>query len=117
MNLEDLFIYNQSMAIADRIWEIVMTWGSFAKFTLGKQWVNSSDSIAQNISEGFGRFHYRDAKNFYYYARGSLMESHTILSKAHNRKLISDKDYFDLQSEHKDLTVRLNNYIKTVGAN
>jgi four helix bundle protein len=78
MNLENLVIYKQSMEIAERIWDIVLIWDSFAKFTLGKQWVNASDSIGQNISEGCGWFHFKDSKNFFYYSRGSLFESLTI---------------------------------------
>jgi four helix bundle protein len=116
MNLENLVIYKQAMVIAQRIWDIVLAWDPFAKYTLGKQWVNASDSIGQNIREGYGRYHFRDAKNFFYYSRGSLFESITILEKAHNRKLISDTDYSELYSEHKDLTVRLNNFIQAVGS-
>jgi len=117
MNLKNLVIYKQSMEIAERIWDIVLIWDSFAKFTLGKQWVNASDSIGQNISEGCGRFHFKDSKNFFYYSRGSLFESQTILEKAHKRKLISETDYSELHFQHKDLTVRLNNFIKSVGSN
>jgi four helix bundle protein len=117
MNLEDLLIYLQAMTIAQKIWDIVLDWDSFAKYTLGKQWVNAADSIGQNISEGFGRYHYRDAKNFYYYARGSIFESLTILEKSKMRKLISECEYIELHSEHKDLAIRLNNFIRTIGNN
>ncbi len=115
MNLEDLNIYKSAMTLGQQVWEIVLTWDSFAKYTLGKQWVNASDSIGQNISEGFGRFHYKDSRNFYYYARGSLFESKTILEKAVNRKLISENKYLELHAEHNDLGIRLNNFIRVVG--
>ena len=115
MNLEDLIIYKSAMTLGQQVWEIVLTWDPFAKYTLGKQWVNASDSIGQNISEGFGRFHYKDSKNFYYYARGSLFESKTILEKAAKRKLISENKYLELHAEHNDLGIRLNNFIRVVG--
>jgi four helix bundle protein len=115
MEMDNLIIYKQSMSIAQRIWDIVLGWDSFAKYTLGKQWINASDSISQNISEGLGRYHYRDAKNFFYYSRGSLFESITILTKAQKRKLISESEFSELYAEPKDLTVRLNNFIQTVG--
>ncbi len=89
LNFNELEIYKQSMSLAEKIWLIVLCWDSFPKYTLGKQWVNASDSISQNISEGFGRFPYKDSKNFYYYARGSLFESIGILEKANNRKLVN----------------------------
>jgi len=56
----------------------------------GKQWVKSVDSVAANLSEGYGRYHIRDAKNFNYFSRRSLSETKTWLVKAHNQKLITD---------------------------
>jgi four helix bundle protein len=94
MKLEDLNIYQMSMTLADEVWNIVMKWENFEKFSIGKQLVNSIDSVSANISEGFGRFHYKDAKNFYYFARGSLYESKTWITKASNRNLI-DKEISD----------------------
>jgi len=35
------------------------------------------DSIAANLSEGFGRYHYKEKKNFSYYSIGSLYETKT----------------------------------------
>ena len=117
MELVDLNIYQISMKIGEEVWKIVMNWDSFAKYTLGKQWVNSSDSIAQNISEGYGRFHFKDSKNFYYFSRGSLLETMTILTKAFNRNLVSDEEFSQMQSELTDLKVRLNNFINRTGSN
>ncbi|WP_366521760.1 four helix bundle protein [uncultured Proteiniphilum sp.] len=34
---------------------------------MGKQWVRASDSIAANISEGFGRYTPNDSKKFLYH--------------------------------------------------
>jgi four helix bundle protein len=53
--IEDLEVYNLSEAFGDRIWYLVAKWEYFAKDTLGKQIVRSSDSIGANIAEGFGR--------------------------------------------------------------
>ena len=50
--------------------------------TIGKQLVRSADSIAANISEGFGRYHFKDSKRFYYISRGSLFETKTWLEKS-----------------------------------
>ena len=72
MRLEDLQVYQLSMSLGDRIRDIVIHWDYFAKDTVGKQLVKAADSVASNISEGFGRFHYKESKNFGYYARGSL---------------------------------------------
>lgn len=60
MKLEELEIYQLSMEIGEKVWEIVNAWDYFAKDTIGKQLIRSTDSIAANISEGFGRYHYKD---------------------------------------------------------
>ena len=45
---ENLRIYLLAEEIADHIWEIVFKWAYFAKDTIGKQLVNSADSIGAN---------------------------------------------------------------------
>ncbi|HOW31726.1 MAG TPA: four helix bundle protein, partial [Bacteroidales bacterium] len=85
--------------------------------TIGKQWVEAADSVGANISEGFGRYHFKDSKNFLYYSRGSLSESKTWLEKANNRKLISPEEFSALSADIKDLGIKLNNYIHTIGKN
>jgi hypothetical protein len=59
MKLEELQVYSLSMEMAENIWVIVTGWDYFAKDTIGKQLVRDVDSIAANLSEGFGRYHYR----------------------------------------------------------
>src|SRR5688500_6050287 len=86
--LEDFKAYNLAMELGEDVWAIVMAWGYFEKDTIGKQFVRAADSIAANLSEGLGRYHYKEAKNFSYYSRGSLFETKTWLRKAHNRKLV-----------------------------
>jgi four helix bundle protein len=56
MRLEELRVYQLSMNIAEEIWDITNNWDYFTKDTIGKQLVRSADSIAANLSEGFGRF-------------------------------------------------------------
>ena len=88
--LEDFKVYNRAMNLGEEIFKIVSTWDSFGKDTIGKQLVRAVDSIAANLSEGLGRYHYKEVKNFSFYARGSLFETKTWLAKAHGRRLITD---------------------------
>lgn len=110
MKLTDLEIYNLSMDFADVIWEIVMKWNTFSQNTIGNQWVRAADSVAANISEGFGRNTYKDSRNFYFFARGSLYESKTWLEKSYKRKLVTEAEYQQLFAEHNKIGVKLNNF-------
>jgi four helix bundle protein len=115
MKLEELQIYNQSMAMAEKIWSIVIAWDYFSKDTIGKQLVKAADSIAANLSEGYGRYHYRENKNFCYYSRGSLFETKTWITKAYNRKLLDGSDFESFIKQIDDTGIRLNNYIASIG--
>ncbi|MCF6342409.1 MAG: four helix bundle protein [Bacteroidales bacterium] len=115
MKLEEFRVYQLSMDLGEKIWDIVLKWDYFAKDTVGKQMVRSADSIAANLSEGYGRFHFKEAKNFSYYSRGSLYETKTWLTKAKNRKLISEEKANELIVNIDIIGIKLNNYIKSIG--
>lgn len=77
MDLNRLQVYQRAMAPAGEIWSKVARWNFFARDTIGKQLIQAADSIAANISEGRGRVHYGENRQFCYYARGSLQETLT----------------------------------------
>ncbi len=89
IRLIDLEVYKVALEIGDKIYEKVEKWDYFDKDTLGKQFVKAADSIALNIAEGYGRFFYKENKNFNYYSRGSAFECTTCLKKAVKRNLIT----------------------------
>ncbi len=115
MKLEELQVYRLSMEIGEKVWDIVISWDSFAKKTVGEQLVRAVDSVAANLSEGFGRYHYKEARHFSYYSRGSLYETKTWLTKAFNRKLIGEDEFQYFTKEINNIGVKLNNYIKSIG--
>jgi len=115
MRIEELRVYQLAMEMGEEVWGIVIKWNYFAKDTIGKQLVRAADSVAANLSEGFGRYHFKEAKNFGYYSRGSLYESKTWLTKAHNRKLITDEKFASFMKNIDTIGVKLNNYINSIG--
>jgi four helix bundle protein len=114
--LEDLEVYQLAESFSDEIWFAVLEWEYFPKDTLGKQLVRSADSIGANIAEGFGRFHYKENKNFCYFSRGSLIETKDRIKKARTRSLISETQYADYFSKLSTIHLKLNAYIKYIGA-
>ena len=115
MKLEELQVYTLSMEMAEKIWTIVVGWDYFTKDTIGKQLVRAADSIAANLSEGYGKYHFKENLNFSYYSRGSLYETKTWLTKSHNRNLISDLDFELFIHQIDNIGIKLNNYIKSIG--
>jgi len=115
MKLEDLQVYQISMKLADEVHDLVIEWDNFHKFSTGSQLMDAAVSVSANISEGYGRFHFKNHKNFLYFSRGSLSETKTWLTKASNRKLINEEKFAALVNRYNSLGVKLNNYINTIG--
>jgi len=115
MKLEELQVYQLAMDLGESIWKIVIAWNYFEKDTIGKQLVRSADSVAANLSEGFGRFFYKENKQFCYYSRGSLYETKTWLTKAKNRKLITVDQSESFTKDIDLIGKKLNSYIKSIG--
>jgi four helix bundle protein len=113
--LDDFKVYNLAMSLGEEVWEIVAEWKYFEKDTIGKQLVRSSDSIAANLAEGLGRYHFKEIKNFSYYSRGSLFETKSWLTKAHSRNLISDQKFKHLITSIDVIGKMLNTYINSLG--
>ena len=114
-SVNDLEIYRESMDIGDTIWDMVMEWSFFAKDTVGKQIVRSADSIAANLSEGFGRYHFKEKQRFCYYSRGSAEETQTWIEKAARRKLVEHSVAQDLYQRIEILKKRINAYNRSIG--
>ena len=82
--LENLKVYQLAMEVGELVYNTTHTWDYFNKKSLGDQYLRAADSIALNIAEGYGRFHYKDNKNFCWYARGSLFETRAANEKAYS---------------------------------
>ncbi len=113
--LEELEVYKLAIEIGDMSWDIVMEWDDFARKNIGDQLVRSADSIALNIAEGYGRFHYKENKHFCFYARGSLIETKTAIYKGYTRKLINENNHEILMQKISACHRLLNAYIKSIG--
>jgi four helix bundle protein len=112
--LMGLRIYQLAEALADEVWQEVIAWKPFARDTVGRQLVEAADSIGGNIAEGYGRYSYKENRQFQFYARGSLHETRHWLRRAHVRKLMSDIRCKELAAKVEELAPQLNAYIKTL---
>jgi len=113
--LEDLEVYNLAEVFGDEIWLLVIEWDYFLKDTVGKQLCRSADSIGANIAEGFGRYHFKENKNFCYFSRGSIIETKSWLKKSRTRNLIPEDKYLVLIEKLELIHIKLNAYIKSIG--
>lgn len=111
--LEDLELYKIALNLGNEAWKIfsIMSWHD--QKIIGDQFITSTDSVAANIAEGYGRFHFLDRIKFYYNARGSLLESKYWLKLLKERKFISEQAYDLLVGLVENIHIKLNVYIKS----
>ena len=112
---ENLRVYQLSEEVSDLIWDIVISWDRFAKDTIGKQIVNSADSVGVNIAEGNGRGSFADNRRFARIARGSLFEVKHWLRRAYKRNLLKEEEIANLKKLVNELTPKLSAYIRSIG--
>ena len=115
LKLEELEVYKVAMEIGEIVWGVVDKWEYFPKKTLGAQYVDAANSIAMNISEGYGRLHYKENRNFCYYSRGSAKETLTATTKAKSRNLISDEEFIILSQKPDSFFRLMFGYINSIG--
>lgn len=107
-------VYTLAETLSDEIWNIVTKWEWFERDTVGKQLVRSVDSITANISEGYGRYFYKENIQFCYYARGSLIETKNWLRRAVKRGLLSEEQFALLLDRIENIGKKLNAYINSI---
>jgi four helix bundle protein len=112
---ENLRVYQLSEELADIVWDIVIKWNSLAQGTIGKQMINSADSIGANIAEGTGRGSFADNRRFAKIARGSLFELKHWLRRAFKRELLTEIEVKSFQKLIDELTPKLSAYINSIG--
>jgi four helix bundle protein len=111
LKLNDIDAYKIAFNLSNYVWEVVIKWDFFAKDTVGKQFVKSTDSISANIAEGFGRYSKRDKIKFYRYSMGSVKEAFDWNEKSKVRRLLSKEEYNRILAELQKLPKEINNLI------
>ena len=62
----ELDVYKLAEALSDMVWHDFDKWYKKVQNTVGYQIIRSSDSIAANIAQGYGRYTPADRKNSIY---------------------------------------------------
>ena len=86
------------------------------KYNLGSQIRRASVSVTANISEGYGRFHYKEGVQFYRIARGSLSELKDHLIACRDLECIEDSVFENGVELIEQAKITLNGFIKFIEA-
>jgi four helix bundle protein len=110
--LETLEAWKRSKDFAVKVCsEVLPLLPAEEKWNLSQQIRRSVQSVPANIAEGHGRFYFQETVRFCYIARGSLSETYTHLTVAHELGYIPQNIYTDLRKQVEDLIRIINGYI------
>lgn len=112
MDISQLEVYRLAEDFIIRVYHVTRTFPREEIYGITAQLRRASISIALNISEGFGRYHYKDRLQFLYNARGSLVEVKSLLRICERLHYLSAQKVESLADLLMTIHVKLNNYIK-----
>ena len=113
VKLEDLNIYKVAVALGNLGWEIYEPLDGKMQKIMGDQFIRSVDSVAANIAEGYGRYHYLDRIRFYYNARASLLEAIHWVRLLGKRQVVADDKIQEFVKQANNVHHQLNIWIST----
>ena len=107
----ELEVWKKARILKNEIFELTKLFPAEEKFRLVDQVIRSSRSINSTISEGHGRYTYKDQLHFCVIARGSLSETYNHLIDAFDCKyiLVDKLEYFKTKIDEVERI--LNGYI------
>ena len=110
---EELIAWQEARKLVNLVYGLTDQ-NSFKNFGLANQIQRAAVSCMANISEGFGRYSFKDSKQFFTIARGSVAEVQSHIYVILDRQMIS-KDKFQLIYDQSIKTNKLiNGLIKNI---
>ena len=95
------------------IYKITSTFPRMEIFGLVSQMRRAAVSITANIAEGFERFYPKDKRRFYYQARGSDAEIHSLLIIAKDLNYLASDHFKKLEINAKRVGMLINGLINS----
>lgn len=110
---EDLVAWQEARKLVNLIYDITQK-NSFKDFALANQIQKAVVSVMANISEGFGRYSFKDSKQFYTMARGSISEAQSHLYVILDRKIISQELFQSIYDQAIKTSKLVNGLIRNI---
>lgn len=114
----DLIVWQKAMDLVDSVYRLADGFPQAESYRLTSQITRSAVSVPANIAEGQGRSTMRDFANFLAIAKGSLMETETLLMVAVRRRYVPEEQaraVFSLITEISKMLTSLRKRVGTPG--
>ena len=110
-SFESLKVWQLSREIRNDLFELCKSFPKEEQYKLSDQMIRASCSIGNNISEGYGRYHYQENIQFCRQSRGSGYELIDHLITAIDCNYIKNKEFTDLRNKVIECIKMINGYI------
>jgi len=110
---EDLIAWQEARKLVNLIYDLTQK-NNFKDFGLANQIQRAAISSMANISEGFGRYTFKDSKQFFTMARGSVSEVQSHLYVILDRKIISTELFKSIYEQAVLVNKLINGLIKNI---
>jgi len=109
-----LLIWQKASELVKKIYFLTREFPREERFGLTDQMHRSANSVAANIAEAHGRYHFADKIRVLYQARGECFETQSHLSIALNLGYITKEVFVRIDKEYEGLGVGINAYINKI---
>jgi len=113
-NFYDLDAWKRGHELVIGIYNLSKNFPIEEKFGIINQIRRAAFSVTANISEGFGRFYFKDKARFYYQARGSVFEVQNFLILAKDLEFISAKECEEFFRKYSEISQIINGLIRVI---
>ena len=111
---KDLIVWQKAVALVTSIYALTKSFPQEEKFGIVSQLNRASVSIPSNIAEGWGRESSKNYLQFLKIARGSVMETETLLVISKNLNYIDDSKYEGISQEIEEVSRILQGLINSI---
>jgi len=108
---KDLMVWQKSMLLARRVYEITAHFPSDEKYCMVNQMRRCSVSIPSNIAEGYGREVDKEHSHFLYMSLGSSNELETQMILSHDFQYVGNQDYQEIMDLNSEVNKMLSSLI------
>jgi len=112
-NFYELNVWKNSRKLVKTIYKTTETFPKTEIYGIINQLRRATLSIAANIAEGFGRFHYKDKIKFYLQARGSMLEVQNFIILSVDLNFINKEAAKQIFTECNKILFQLNSLIRS----
>ena len=117
---KDLEIWQLATKLIIKVYRLLNNFPKEEKYGIVSQAKDSVVSVASNIAEAYGRYHFKDRIKFLYNSRGSLLETESHLIISEKLGFINKESqglYGEILDDIKNLGIKINNYISSIYKN